>query len=205
MARRYVEATPSAMQSDPDFAVTTCAPIADGSKSPDFSPAEARAVMDAEGRMPLHDEVMTAPHDYGCNIAVWHDVSQAHGIRFDECLPLYAWSEDMDFTCRLGRHGRIGNLWGARGVHVGVKQGRTSGHRLGVSQVANPTYLFRKGSDTLARASCSVGRNVAANANIVHSVRLAPWIDWRDRLLGSARALADIARGRLKPERIRGV
>ena len=136
-------------------------------------------------------------------MAVRYDVSQAHGIRFDECLPLYAWSEDMDFNRRLDRHGRIVNLWRARGVHLGVKQGRTPGHRLGVSQVANPIYLFRKGSYTLARAACGVGRNMAAN--IVHLVWPEPWVEWRGRLLCSARSLADIARGRLKPEHIREV
>lgn len=200
MAPRYVEATLRAMQSDPGIVVTTGDLIADGSKGPGFSPAEAQAMLDVDGRMPLRDEVMPAPHGYGCNMAIRHDVSRAHGVRFDERLPLYAWSEDMDFTHRLGRHGRIVKLRGARGVHLGVKQGRTSGHQLGYSQVANPIYLFQKGSYTLGRAARSVGRNVAAN--LVHSVRPEPWIDRRGRLLGNARAMADIARGRLAPERI---
>lgn len=200
MAPQYVEATLRAMQSDPGVVVTTGDLIADGSKGPGFSPAEAQVMMDADGRMPQRGEVMPAPHGYGCNMAIRHDVARAHGVRFDERLPLYAWSEDMDFTHRLGRHGRIVKLGGARGVHLGVKQGRTSGHRLGYSQVANPIYLFQKGSYTLGRAARSVGRNVAAN--LVHSVRPEPWVDRRGRLLGNARAVADIARGRMKPERI---
>ena len=200
MAPRYVEATLGAMQSDPGAVVTTGNLIADGIKGPGFSSAEARVMIEADGRAPRCDDVMPAPHGYGCNMAIRHDVAQAHGIRFDERLPLYAWSEDMDFTHRLGRHGRIVKLRGARGVHLGVKQGRTSGHRLGYSQVANPIYLFQKGSYTLGRAARSVGRNVAAN--LVHSVRPEPWIDRRGRLLGNARAVGDIVRGRLAPERI---
>jgi hypothetical protein len=200
MAPRYIEATLRAMQSDPGVVVTTGDLIADGSKGPGFSPAEAQAMIVADGRMPPCDEVVLAPHGYGCNMAIRNDISRAHGVRFDERLPLYAWSEDMDFTHRLGRHGRIVKLLGARGVHLGVKQGRTSGHRLGYSQIANPIYLFQKGSYTLGRAARSVGRNVAAN--LVHSVRPEPWIDRRGRLLGNVRAVADIARGRLKPERI---
>ncbi len=200
MAPRYVEATLRAMQSDPGVVVATGDLIADGSKGPGLSPAEAQAMIAADGLMPLRGEVVPAPHGYGCNMAIRHDVAQAHGVRFDERLPLYAWSEDMDFTHRLGRHGRIVKLRGARGVHLGVKQGRTSGHRLGYSQVANPIYLFQKGSYTLGRAARSVGRNVAAN--LLHSVRPEPWIDRRGRLLGNARAVADIASGRLKPERI---
>ncbi len=200
MAPRYVEATLHAMQSDPGVVVTTGDLIADGSKGPGFSPAEAQAMIDADGRMPPRDDVIPAPHGYGCNMAIRHDISQAHGVRFDERLPLYAWSEDMDFTHRLGRHGRIVKLSGARGVHLGDKQGRTSGLKLGYSQVANPIYLFQKGSYTLGRAARSVGRNVAAN--LVHSVRPEPWIDRRGRLLGNVRAVADIARGRMTPERI---
>ena len=92
-------------------------------------------------------------------------------------------------------------LRGARGVHLGIKQGRTSGHQLGYSQVANPIYLFQKGSYTLGRAAGSVGRNMAAN--LVHSMwRPEPWIDRRGRLFGNARAVGDIVRGRLAPERI---
>ena len=201
MAPRYVEATLGAMQSDPGVVVTTGDLIADGIKGPGFSPAEAREMIEADGRTPPHDEAVPAPHGYGCNMAIRHDVAQAHGIRFDERLPLYAWSEDMDFTHRLGRHGRMVKLRGARGVHLGIKQGRTSGHRLGYSQVANPIYLFQKGSYTLGRAARSVGRNMAAN--LVRSVwRPEPWIDRRGRLLGNARAMGDIARGRLAPERI---
>lgn len=200
MAPRYVETTLRAMQSDPTIVVTTGDLIADGSKGPGLSPAEARAMIDADEHMSPRDEAIAAPHGYGCNMAIRPDVAQAYGIRFDERLPLYAWSEDVDFTHRLGRYGRMVKLRGARGVHLGVKQGRTSGHRLGYSQVANPIYLFQKGSYTLGRAARSVGRNVAAN--LVHSVRPEPWNDRRGRLLGNARAVADILRGRLKPERI---
>jgi len=200
MAPRYIETTLRAMQSDPSIVVTTGDLIADGIKGPGFSPAEARAMIDADGHMPPRDEAIAAPHGYGCNMAIRHDVARSQGIRFDERLPLYAWSEDVDFTHRLGRYGRMVKLRGARGVHLGVKQGRTSGHRLGYSQVANPIYLFQKGSYTLGRAARSVGRNVAAN--LMHSVRPEPWNDRRGRLLGNARAMADIVRGRLKPERI---
>jgi hypothetical protein len=146
MAPRYVETTLRAMQSDPSIVVTTGDLIADGIKGPGFSPAEARAMIDADGHMPPRDEVVAAPHGYGCNMAIRHDIARTHGVRFDERLPLYAWSEDVDFTHRLGRYGRMVKLRGARGVHLGVKQGRTSGHRLGYSQVANPIYLFQKGS-----------------------------------------------------------
>lgn len=198
MAPGYVAATLAAMQADPSVVVTTGDLIADGIKGPGLGPDEARRMIAADQ---LHGSAARpTPHGYGCNMAIRADVARAHGVRFDERLPLYAWSEDMDFTHRLGRHGRIVKLQGARGVHLGVKSGRTSGDRLGYSQVANPIYLFQKGSYTAGRAARSVGRNIAAN--VARSLRPEPWIDRRGRLRGNLRAMADILRGRLSPERI---
>ena len=81
-----------------------------------------------------------------------------------------------------------------------MKEGRTPGRRLGYSQVANPLYLFGKGSYSLSRAARSVGRNVAMNA--ARSVRPEPYIDRRGRLGGNALAVFDLLRGRLAPERV---
>ena len=123
-----------------------------------------------------------------------------HQLRFDERLPLYAWSEDIDFTHRIAKYGTIAKLAGARGVHLGVKQGRASGRRLGYSQVANPLYLLRKGSYSAGRAARSVARNIAANC--ARALWPEPYIDRRGRLLGNALALLDMCRGRMRPERI---
>jgi len=200
MAPGYVEVTLAALQADPAIVVTTGDPIADGTRGPGLDPAAARAMIEADLRTPARDDVLPAPHGYGCNMAVRLDVARAHAVRFDERLPLYAWSEDVDFTHRLGRHGRIVKLLGARGVHLGTKQGRTPGRRLGYSQVANPVYLFQKGSYTLGRAARSVGRNMTAN--LLRSAWSEPWTDRRGRLRGNMRAVADMVQGRLSPERI---
>jgi GT2 family glycosyltransferase len=200
MAPRYVEATVAAMQSFPGLVVTTGRMIADDSRGPGLSVAEGRAMIAAEGASELDSGLEKAPHGYGCNMALRLAAIRAHGERFDERLPLYAWSEDIDFTHRLARHGWIAKLHGARGVHLGAKQGRSPGRRLGYSQVANPIYLFRKGSYSFGRAARSVGRNLAANA--AKSVQPEPYIDRRGRLRGNGLAFLDLLRGRLAPERI---
>ena len=200
MAPRYVAATLAAMQADPEIVVTTGDIIADGIKGPGLDPAVGRAMIEADLRRPARDGIVVARHGYGCNMAIRLDAARRHNVRFDERLPLYAWSEDVDYTHRLGRHGRIVKLQGARGVHLGTKQGRGSGHRLGYSQVANPIYLFHKGSYTMGRAARSVGRNLAAN--LMKSIWPEPHIDRRGRLRGNARAIADIVQGRLAPERV---
>jgi hypothetical protein len=88
----------------------------------------------------------------------------------------------------------------ARGVHLGAKSGRTSGKRLGYSQVMNPVYLARKGTYPWKRALRSISRHLAIN--LVRSVRPEAWVDRRGRLLGNGLALIDLCRGRIVPERI---
>ncbi len=85
-------------------------------------------------------------------------------------------------------------------MHLGTKLGRSPGRRLGYSQVANPIYLFRKGSYSFGRAAPSVGRNLAANAD--RSLQPESYIDRRGRLRGNGLAFLDLLRGRLALERI---
>ena len=70
----------------------------------------------------------------------------AHGLRFDDNLPLYGWLEDIDFARSIAPYGRVVKSMLLRGVHLGVKRGRTSGVKLGYSQIANPLYMLRKGT-----------------------------------------------------------
>lgn len=199
IAPHYVEATIAAFRAHADLVGTTGVLLADDARGPGLSVADGRALIagDADAHA---SAIERAPHGYGCNMAVRLDTVRAHGLRFDERLPLYAWSEDIDFTHRLARHGWLAKLHGARGVHLGVKLGRTPGRRLGYSQVANPVYLFGKGSYSLGRAVRSVGRNMLMNA--VRSVRPEEYIDRRGRLRGNLLAMLDMVRGRLAPERI---
>ena len=199
MAARYIEATVAALGAHADLVATTGTLLADDARGPGLSVDQGRALIDADPE-PGAPGLDPAPHGYGCNMAIRLATARDHGLRFDERLPLYAWSEDIDFTHRLMPYGWVAKLRGARGVHLGVKQGRTPGRRLGYSQVANPIYLFRKGSYSRRRMLGSVGRNLAMNA--ARSLRPEPYIDRRGRLRGNALAVIDMLRGRLSPERI---
>jgi GT2 family glycosyltransferase len=196
----YLAVTEGVFAAWPDAAVTDGTVIADGAKGPGLTVAEGRALLAAD-RVPA-DAMACAPHfnGYGCNMAVRMATVRAHGLRFDEALPLYAWYEDIDFTRRLGRHGAILRLQGARGVHLGVKSGRVPGRRLGYSQVANPIYLARKGSFPWSHALPSALRHLAMNA-----ARVAwpePHVDRAGRLGGNLLAVWDLLRGRASPERV---
>ncbi len=203
MESRYIETTISAFENERRIVCSTGTLIDDDTRGPGLTVAAGRAKIRADGARrsnTLDTGWRPAPHGYGCNMAFRLPTVRAHALRFDERLPLYGWSEDIDFTHRIGTHGIIAKLDGARGVHLGVKQGKSSGRRLGYAQVANPLYLFRKGSYSAGRAARSVARNVAAN--LARALWPEPYIDRRGRLLGNALAFLDMVRGRMAPERI---
>ena len=199
VAPGYIDAVLHAMGPDPTIVAATGTLIADDVKGPGLTVTQGLALIGQTDATPDYG-YDAAPHAYGCNMAISIAAARAHSLRFDERLPLYAWSEDIDFTHRIGRFGRIVKLRGARGVHLGVKSARSPGRRLGYSQVANPLYLRQKGSYSWRRALGSVGRNLAANG--VRSLWSEPYIDRRGRLLGNCLAFADLVRGCLRPERV---
>jgi GT2 family glycosyltransferase len=197
----YLAAVEAAFAADPNLVAATGTVIADGIKGPGITVAAARDCLARDGAAGHARETDTKQAGtYGCNMAFRVAAVRAHGIRFDENLPFYSWQEDNDFSRRLGRHGGIMRLAGARGVHLGHKAGRTSGRRLGYSQVANFVYLARKGSIPGSYAASYILRNLLAN--LVGSVRPEPWVDRRGRLRGNMLALADLLRGRCDPRRI---
>jgi hypothetical protein len=121
-------------------------------------------------------------------------------LRFDERLPLYGWLEDLDLSTRLSRRGTLYHASALRGVHRGVKRGRTSGVRFGYSQIANPLYLLVRGRAPVHYAFANICRNLAAN--LLRVSKPEPWVDRKGRLKGNGLAAWDLVRGRLKPERI---
>lgn len=185
----------------PALVVATGTVLADGATSRGLDFAEARAVLEADP--PCAAPLATTPvaNGYGCNMALRLETLRRTGLRFDERLPLYSWQEDADLSCRLALHGEILRVAGARGVHLGVKSGRTAGLQFGYSQVINPFYIARRvPAYGLRRAALQVGRNLGAN--LLRAMRPEPWIDRRGRLRGNILGLVDLVRGRLTPERV---
>lgn len=174
--------------------------LADGIHGPGISLAEAQAIVDVHDATPAP---ALLPHRdryglYGCNMAF--RAGALGTTRFDERLPLYGWQEDIDFSAQVARQGRIVATHAFAGVHRGVKQGRSSGVRVGYSQVVNPVYLTRKGTMRFKYAVKIVTRNIAAN--LWRATRAEPWVDRWGRVRGNWLGLFDLARGRITPERI---
>jgi glycosyltransferase involved in cell wall biosynthesis len=197
MAPDYLAAIEALFTSDPGMAGITGNLVADGVRRGGFTVEQALALItrDAAG---LDPKVIPRTALYGCNMAL--RLSLAAGLRFDEALPLYGWQEDIDFTMRLARRGRLASSGRVTGVHLGVRGGRTSGRRLGYSQVANIVYLLRKGTIPFGLAQRLFWQNLVSN--VVRAPFPEPHIDRAGRLAGNLRALADLALGRIDPRKI---
>ncbi|MDD0838244.1 glycosyltransferase [Curvibacter sp. HBC61] len=137
---------------------------------------------------------------YGCNMAVRADALRQFSPWFDPMLPLYSWLEDRDFSHKLKIYGRLVRTKQCLGVHLGFKQGRTSGIRYGYSQIVNPIYLYRKGSLSFSSAVSLVGRPFFMN--VVRYGFPEKWIDRRGRLIGNFYAFRDILNLTLDPTKI---
>lgn len=198
-AADYIAQCVALFEREPDVAVLTGTVIADGIKTWGIQFDEAKALIRDDQR-PAHEELSDTYGGYGCNMAIRTSHVFANNLRFDEDLPLYGWLEDIDFSRRLAPFGRIVRTNLCRGVHMGAKQGRTSGVRFGYSQIANPVHMVRKGTMTKSYAARIVGRNLLANVG--RSLAPEPWVDRRGRLAGNLRAISDLISGHLDPRAI---
>ncbi len=197
----YLRVTEEAFRRDRRLVGATGRVSADGATGPGLTVEQGRVAMARARRSARRtDAPRPAFNTYGCNMTFRLEAVFAHGLRFDQKLPAYAWYEDIDFSRRLLPYGSLMLLPGALGVHLGAKVGRVSGAKLGYSQVANPVYLWRKGSFPLAHTLRSIARNFLANA--VRSLKPEGYVDRRGRLRGNLVALADLLRGRVDPGRM---
>lgn len=195
----FLELTEQILLQESDIVALTGIVLKDGINTAGLGFEEAARIVDADdakGPAAAFD-IIPAPHTYGCNMIL--RMSASPGLRFDERLPLYGWMEDLDFSRRLGVHGRIARARALHGVHMGVKSGRQSQVRLGYSQVANIAYLARKGVMPWPEACAQIARNVTAN--VVRVVAPEPWVDRKGRLQGNFIAFRDAMRGAQRPER----
>ncbi len=193
----YLQKLEEAFILRPNLVGATGKLLADGIKSPGIS-FEAGAAMVAEHKPVDIIQERALPALYGCNLCV--RMSAADGLWFDENLPLYGWQEDVDYSFQLGRKGTLIYTNLLTGVHLGTKGGRTSGKRLGYSQIANPVYLLRKKTIPRRLAWRLMSRNVMAN--VAYCFFPEPYIDRLGRLHGNAQAIFDFVMGRIHPERI---
>ena len=198
-SRYWIENVCALFTSAAGIVTVTGHALADGSKTAGLTWDEAAYLVERADRQPKQAPGLIKENfsPVGCNMAFRR--SAIGELRFDERLVLYAWQEDTDFGARIAKRGRSvfsNSLWG---VHLGTKGGRTSGCRLGYSQMVNPRYLVAKGTMQPPKAIELAGRNFLANA--LRALCPEPYIDRRGRLRGNLIGLWDVATGRWRPER----
>jgi GT2 family glycosyltransferase len=198
--RNYLAVLKSIFLANPDVVGVTGDLIVDGAPGPGLSMREGVEILEAYAHLQREPDLVNCYGTYGCNMAFRMDVIKRNSVRFDENLPLYGWQEDIDFSRRMVRYGRVVRSTNLRGVHLGVKSGKTSGVRLGYSQVANLVYLYRKGSVPRDQAMTMMRRNLLAN--FLRTFHPEPWVDRKGRLKGNVMALVDWCTGRISPLRI---
>jgi glycosyltransferase involved in cell wall biosynthesis len=196
----YLAEVEKTFLTNPGLIALTGALIADGISGPGISTEKGLEMLRTFDGTRARDGISPVAGAYGCNMAFLLKPIRSNAIQFDENLPLYGWQEDTDFSRRVSRYGIIARSERLLGVHLGTKGGRTSGLRLGYSQVANLIYLVRKGSVSKSYAAKMISKNMLAN----HSKLLAPepWIDRHGRCKGNWIAILDFVCGRDDPRRI---
>jgi len=184
----------------PEVILATGRLLEDGIHGPGLSPAYARDLLARTPPPPPVGALRDYYGVYGCNMLVRLDAVRRNNLSFDEALPLYAWQEDIDFSRQMAPHGRIVRADALSGIHLGVKGARTSGVKFGYSQIANPTYLIRKGTMSFRFGLRHMTRNLLSN--FARALRPEPHVDRLGRCKGNMRALLDLVTGRLHPGRI---
>jgi glycosyltransferase involved in cell wall biosynthesis len=182
----------------PEMAGVTGRLLADGIHAESISDEDALSMIETfEASSEAESPLTFRPHEhiYGCNMVYRYQL--VHQLRFDENLPLYAWQEDVDFANRVRKLGLVGRSDAFVGVHQGVKGGRTSGRRLGYSQIANPIYLYRKGTMTRDHVLYLISRNLVSNH--LRSFRPEPLVDRRGRVVGNWLAIWHLVARKLHP------
>lgn len=182
---------------DAELVGLTGRPIADGAHTSAIDFEDAVQMLDAGQSLPASFEEETF-WLYGCNMAM--RMSAVGDQRFDENLPLYGWQEDVDFSARLNRKGKMRRTSLLTGVHLGNPGGRTPGLRLGYSQVANVLYLRKKGTVPAYHGWGLLLGNIAMN--LTRYIVPEPNIDRRGRLHGNLLAFRDLLIGKMHPMRI---
>ncbi|WP_137700408.1 glycosyltransferase family 2 protein [Marimonas lutisalis] len=200
LADDYLRELEALMHDAPDIVIATGHVLVDGILGPGLDFDEGKAALEKGLERPAQHDITPVRNGYGCNMAVRMKPVLEHELQFDEALPLYGWFEDVDFSVRVGQHGRVVRADMLRGVHLGTKTGRTPGKKFGYSQVANLLYLRRKGTITRKALWYRMSRNVASNLR--YSLLPVDWADHRGRLLGNLLAFIDLVRGRCTPSRI---
>jgi glycosyltransferase involved in cell wall biosynthesis len=198
-SRFWIENTERLFAAYADVIGLTGEVLADGARTGGIEWSDGRSIVDktdASCPKAIRDSrVRDGYSPYGCNMA-FRAKSIEH-LTFDERLVLYGWLEDRDFSFRAGKRMIWTDLvWG---VHLGARNGRTSGRKFGYSQIVNPWYLMTKGTMPPLETLAYMARSLLRNA--IGTISKDAVIDRRGRLSGNLTGIRDIVCRDWAPEK----
>lgn len=201
-AKDWIEACAEAFSTNQQLSGQSGRVLADGIHGAGYSELEVTNFLNGDATPEpnpfLDSQERSLLSLYGCNMAIRGHITATE--RFDEALPLYGWQEDADYSNRVLKVGTLQFNPKCKGVHMGVSSGRISGVKFGYSQIANPTYLLKKGTLSLKISLTLMCKNIAAN--IVKSIFMNAKKDYRGRLVGNLMALRDGVKSQCHPTKI---
>jgi GT2 family glycosyltransferase len=197
LAPDYIEQMERLFGAEPAIVAASGGIAADG--APAGTEIERRAALKAIREYRGCRDCVPFKDVYGCNMFVRSDVLQVE--KFDERLPLYAWLEDLDFSLRCKKHGKIVRNRAALMAHLATRSGRASDLRYGYTKIANPWYLWRK---SVLNSLPEVIVRYWATTTLANLLRAfftngARGIDYRKRLIGNFMAYRDLILSRIDP------
>jgi GT2 family glycosyltransferase len=123
----------------------------------------------------------------------------ARRVRFHEGFAGYAQGEDLDFSLRIRRHGRLILAGSARLQHLHSPQGRPDHARLGYMAIRNRFEIHRRGlPDRTARDTAWFAYAWTVDTLMLgrHFVHPGRWGATLTQIGGRMRAAVDLLRGR---------
>lgn len=190
-------------RSNPDIVGATGRVIADGVIGTGYDHESGLELLEDVSAPQAPTQLHDVYSSHGGNMALRARPVLHHDVTFDETLPLCSWMEDVDFSRKLARLGRLVSSDHLVGVHLGTGTGHPPGRPLGYSQIINPLYMLKTGSVSAGRALRLAGGVLASN--LIRSILSDDRKERRGRLAGNFRAIGDIVRGRIDPQRARRI
>lgn len=203
LSPNYIESMQRLFYRSPDVVMASGISAADGLRiGRTLTRGEASA---AVLKLRCESKTEAAEGAYGCNMFVRRSLLRR--VQFDERLPLDSWLEDYDFSVRSKPYGQVVWNYETCVAHIGAQRVcRERGFLVGYTQLANSHYLWRKGTIPSFRRLLGTFWLPALRVSLQGAVHgKPPWntlLDYKGRVRGNVRALADAAMFRLKPERI---
>jgi GT2 family glycosyltransferase len=143
------------------------------------------------------DEAVEGDWLPGCAM-MWR-TGPAKDVRFHDGFAGYGQGEDLDFSLRMRRHGRLVLVPSARLSHLHEPQGRPDDFRLGYMAIRNRYEIHRRGlSERTVRdvAWFAYAWSVDTLMLARHFLHPARWRSTARHIGGRLHAAADLARGR---------